>query len=213
MRLIEDTYFGWNDVTHALDCERPSWDIDVRHDTGRHFTSQAGTEQHTCPNEDCAHADVFDRVTVRIICRSCHTAHMISGEGLGTTCTTTEALGYGQPPRKTAGIYLWPSAPVLYGYGPGRSGHDDQPHAWLATAEPAERLKTEHCIGAIGRHRTARGALRWWAGALPAMPPVPGHGRLVWDRKVSGFTSVSAAARWIAAAVDPAQQQPLVVNA
>ncbi|MGW0821782.1 hypothetical protein [Streptomyces sp. NPDC002845] len=214
--LIEEAYFGWDQLTHTTTCTSPTagWEIDVRHDTGAHPLGQPGTTRHGCPLEDCGHGDTFDRVTVRAICRSCGTAHLITGAGLTRQTTTTEAIGYGQPPRKVAGLYLWPSRPVLYGWGPGKSGQDDKPHEYLATTELVDCLTPEDCVGAIGRHRTDRGALRWWAAASPVPPPPRLAGqvhRLAWGRRTTDHTSPEQAAAWIAAAIDPAQQQPLVV--
>jgi hypothetical protein len=130
--------------------------------------------------------------------------------------TTTAALGYGQAPRQTAGLYLWPGRPVLYGWGPGRSGLDDQPHEYLVTTTLDDRLTPAMCVGAIGRHRTAGGHPRWWAGAVQVPPPVrvvppAGEYRLTWAHRTNDHTTVDAAAAWIAAAIDPAQQKPLVV--
>lgn len=213
--MIEHTYFGWNQLTHTTTCTSPSWDVDVRHDLStRPLTVPEAT--HQCPDEHCAHSTAFDRVTVRVICRSCDTAHVITGEGLARTATTTQALGYGQAPRQTAGLYLWPGRPVLHGWGPGPSGLDDQPHEYLVTTALVDRITPGDCIGAIGRHRTAGGKPRWWAGAIPTPPPLrvlppAGEYRLAWARRTSDHTSPDEAAAWIAYAIDPAQQQPLVV--
>ncbi|WP_326729025.1 hypothetical protein [Streptomyces phaeochromogenes] len=195
---LTDTYFGWQPLTHTNDCDRPAWEIDVRRDEGAHPLPHREDMRHSCTNDDCDHNNLFSRVTVRVICRSCHTAHVISGEELGQSCTTTEALGYGEPPRHVAGLYLWPSEPVLFGYGPGKSGHDDQPRSYLATTHLVDRLQPEHCVGVIGRHHTARHALRWWAGAIRQEARVPG--RLDWQRRTTDLTSVAAAAEWIATA-------------
>lgn len=213
--MIEHTYFGWNQLTHTTTCASPSWDIDVRHDLGIRPLAD-GTILHGCPDQNCGHEGALDRVTVRVICRSCDTAHVITGESLTCTVTTTQSLGYGQAPREVAGLYLWPGRPVLHGWGPGRSGLDDQPYEYLVTATLVDRLTPDDCVGAIGRHRTAGGKPRWWAGAVQTPPPPrihrePGEYRLAWARRASDHTTVDQAAAWIATAIDPAQQQPLVV--
>lgn len=200
---LTDTYFRWNPLTHTIDCAAPAWDIDVRRDEGAHPLPHREDLQHACTNGNCGHASTFTRVTVRVICRSCGTAHLISGEDLGQVCTTTEAIGYGQPPRQLAGLYLWPSAPVLYGEGPGRSGYDDQPRSYLATTRLVERLTPEDCVGAIGRHPTARSKELWWARAVPI--PLPGRLAaaepcLNFARRASELPSLDVAAAWIAAA-------------
>ncbi|MDX2696238.1 hypothetical protein, partial [Streptomyces ipomoeae] len=169
--MIESTYFGWDQLTHTTTCQEPSWDVDVSHTlTTRPLADSAIT--HGCPDQHCTHSGALDRVTIRVICRGCDTAHVISGEALTRTVTTTAALGYGQPPRETAGLYLWPGRPVLHGWGPGPSGLDDQPHEYLVTTTRVDRLTPGDCVGAIGRHRTTLGAPRWWAGAIPTPPPL-----------------------------------------
>jgi hypothetical protein len=214
--MIENAYFGWNELTHTEDCPAPAWGIDVRHDLGIRPTSDTAV-RHGCPDQHCGHEGGLDRVTVRVICRACDTAHLITGESLTRTTTDTAALGYGQPPTEKAGLYLWPGRPVLHGYGPGRSGLDDKPHEYLVTTSiPADRLTPEDCVGAIGRHRTAGGRLRWWAGAIPTPPPPrlrrePGEYRLAWARRSSDNRTIDQAAVWIADTLNPAQQQPLVV--
>ncbi|MBE4790968.1 hypothetical protein [Streptomyces caniscabiei] len=213
--MIEHTYFGWNQLTHTDNCTDPAWTIDVRHDLGIRPLAN-GTILHGCPDQHCAHEGGLDRVTVRAVCRSCRTAHLITGEALTRTTTTTDAIGYGQPPREIAGLYLWPSRPVLHGHGPGRSGLDDQPHEYLVTTTPVDRLTPDDCIGAIGWHFNAARQNRWWAGAIQTPPPPriksqPGEYCLAWARRSSDHTTVDQAAAWIAATVDPAQQQPLVV--
>ena len=212
--MIEETYFGWARLTHTEGCDAPSWEIDVRHDAGIRPLTQSTAVIHQCPDENCGHSSSFDRVTVRIVCRSCTTVHLITGEGLGRATTSTEALGYGQPPRRLDGLYLWPSPPVLYGYGPGRSGLDDQPREYLVTTTLADRLTPGMCVGAIGRHFNAAHKPLWWAGAIQTPPPTRLTGqvhRLAWKHRTNEHTSVEAAAAWIATAIDPAQQRPLVV--
>ncbi|MEI5522485.1 hypothetical protein WB388_17940 [Streptomyces brasiliscabiei] len=213
--MIENAYFGWDELTHTTSCPSPRWDVDVRHDLGIRPVAD-GAVRHGCSDQNCGHEGGLDRVTVRVICRSCDTAHVITGESLTRTVTTTDALGYGQRPVQVAGLYLWPGRPVLHGYGPGPSGLDDKPHEYLVTTALLDRLTPEDCVGAIGRHRTAGGHLRWWAGAIVTPPPPrirrqPGEYRLAWARRTSDNRTVDQAAAWIADTVDPARQQPLVV--
>jgi hypothetical protein len=213
--VIEHTYFGWNQLTHTETCTSPSWDIDVRHDPGvRPLSDNEVT--HGCPDQRCTHTGALDRVTIRVICRSCDTAHLITGEALTRATTTTAALGYGQAPRQTAGLYLWPGRPILHGHGPGRSGLDDQPYEYLVTTALLDRLTPEACVGAIGRHFNAAHKPLWWAAAIQTSPPLrvlppAGDYRLAWKRRTNEHTSADQAAAWIAATIDPAQQQPLVV--
>jgi hypothetical protein len=209
--VIEHTYFGWSQLTHTDPCPAPSWDIDVRHDAGiRPHADRAVT--HGCPDQHCTHDSDFGRVTVRVICRGCDTAHVITGESLTRTTTVTAALGYGQAPRQIAGLYLWPGRPVLHGWG-----SDDRVRQYLVTAELVDRLAPEHCVGSISGHFNAAGDRLWIASAtaaalVPPRSPLDGSvPRLAFARRACDLASIEDAAAWIAAAIDPAQQQPLVV--
>ncbi len=187
---IEETYFGWQDLPHSIVCAQPVWEIDVRRDTGAHPLPHREDLQHDCPNPHCDHAGTFPRVTVRLICRSCDTVHLISGEDLGSTgICTTQTIGYGARPRQMAGLYLWP--------GPLGAGY--QVYEYLVSARPVGRLRPKDCVGQIGQHPTARGPQLWWARAIRTQPPVPG--RLDWQRRTSEQPSLDAAAEWIAAAL------------
>ncbi|WP_314411427.1 hypothetical protein [Streptomyces sp. DSM 40484] len=206
---IDDTYFGWNALAHTPDCTTPgpaSWEVQTRLDEGVHPLSHREDLQHSCPNLNCSHDNGFPRVTVRLVCRSCHTVHLISGENPTQDHTTTAAHGYGEPPARMAGLYLYPGRAFLYGEGPGTSGWDDQPLQWLVTRDlPADGLLVrEDCVGRISRWTTAAHQQRWRADAVQT--PLPGrltaaeHG-MAFARRESDFTSIDEAAAFIAAAL------------
>ncbi|WP_190040364.1 hypothetical protein, partial [Streptomyces fructofermentans] len=154
MHLIEDLYLGWEQLPHTATCERPAWDIDVRHDEGAHPLSHRADLQHDCST--CDHGPTFPRVTVRVICRSCQTVHLITGEGLGRSCTTTEVLGYGQAPSQVSGVWLWPGQPSTPGSDPG---------SFLVTRDRVSRVTRASVAGLITGYWDSEGRTRWIAGA------------------------------------------------
>lgn len=202
--LTEAAYFGWNRLAHADGCDLPVWEASVRIDEGAHPLPYREDLQHSCPNDHCDHAGLFTRVTVRLLCRACHTVHLTSGEDPAQQQTTTAAYGYGEPPAPVAGLYLYPGPALLYGEGPGRTGWDDQPLQWLVTTAPvAGQLQREDCVGRISRWTNAAHQTRFRADALQT--PLPGrltaeHG-MNFARRTSDLASIDEAAAWIAAAL------------
>lgn len=201
--LIDETYFGWDQLTHTSDCDRPAWEVGIRRETGAHPLSHRADLQHSCIN--CDHANLFTRVTVRLVCRACRTVHLVSGEDPTHNPTTTAAYGYGEPPALVAGLCLYPGHAFLHGEGPGRSGWDDQPIEWLVTAAPAAgQLRREDCVGRISRWTNAAHQTRFRADAVQA--PLPGrltaaeYG-LHFARRASDLNSIDEAAAYIAAAL------------
>ncbi|MGW0566132.1 hypothetical protein [Streptomyces tauricus] len=201
--LIEETYFGWDQFSHADGCTSPMWEAAARREQGAHPLSHRPELQHGCPNPHCDHATLFTRVTVRLICRGCDAVHLVSGEDATQQQTTTRAYGYGQAPCELAGLYLYPGRSFLYGEGPGRSGWDDQPIAWLVTAAPVTgQLQREDCVGRISRWTNAAHQTQWRADAVQT--PLPGrltaaeHG-MAFARRASDLTSIDEAAAYIAA--------------
>lgn len=202
--LIDDTYFGWDLLAHAADCDRPAWEAAIRRDQGAHPLAHREDLQHSCTNPNCDHKNLFTRITVRLICGTCHTVHLLGGEDPTQQQTTTAAYGYGEPPARMAGLCLYPGQSLLDGEGPGRSGWDDQPLEWLVTAGPtAGPLTREDCVGRISRWSNAARQTRWRADALQI--PLPGrltadeHG-MAFARRASDLNSIAEAAAWIAAA-------------
>ncbi|MFE4856116.1 hypothetical protein [Streptomyces sp. NPDC056670] len=185
---VQDIYLGWAQLTHGPDCARPSWTVDVRED--EHFRASYGgaPTRHSCPDEDCDHGRSYARTSVRAVCFSCHRAHLISGESISKR-TTTKATGFGEAPCNVAGLYLWP----------GESWFDDAPHEFLVTQHKPKRPQASDVIGSIHEGRGPRGGKQFSAAASPATDGMYGHGKLRWSRAEKGFTSLSSAAKWIAA--------------
>jgi hypothetical protein len=192
-------HLGWRPFGHRPDCAQPSWEVTQQHESDARRTLRGGPE-HACPNEDCGHSAHYDKVTVRVLCRSCDTVHLISGEEHTSRSTTTASTGYGQAPRKAAGLWLYPGPPLL-------DWRDAGPGGYLCSLAKVERLTQDDIVGAIGEGRGARGATTWSAGALPTWnPPAAGRADLfpTWARGSGDttFKTVAAAAKWVKAQVD-----------
>ncbi|MGW7201074.1 hypothetical protein [Streptomyces chryseus] len=194
---VQDTYLGWRHLEHAPACKRPEWGVDVREDDYA-LRENYGGPGHGCPIDDCGHANRYTQTTVRIVCRSCGTAHVLDGENVQTTTTRTEHLGYGLPPRKVAGLHLWPAEPWLYF---GRSA-SDEPHDFLVTSERVDRVTEADVVGQITQGRGKRGGIVWSAAAVPSPRGPYGDGRasgVAYAQLADGLRTVPAAAKWIAA--------------
>ncbi|GGY71464.1 hypothetical protein GCM10010363_61010 [Streptomyces omiyaensis] len=196
-------HLEWHPFTHGPDCAKPAWEIDQQTVFDKRRSRRSGPE-HSCPNEDCGHRDHYDRIAVRVLCRSCGTVHLISGEEHRVETTSTVRTGYGQPPKRVAGLWLYPGPPLLdlRGY--------DSPGAYLCSRTKADRLAEEDIVGFISEGRGKRGATVWHAGVGPDFRPpargLSGYGYATWAKN-SGekpFTSVTAAAKWVAAELDAA---------
>ncbi|MFI0901770.1 hypothetical protein [Streptomyces sp. NPDC020983] len=160
---------------------------------------------HSCPNEDCNHHDRYDRLTVRIVCHSCHVVQLITGEEHSWAGTTTASIGYGQPPKRAGGLWLYPGPPLLERLNP-------EPSAYLCTLEKVAELTEKDIVGAIAEEHTKRHRLVWSASALPTVSaPLPGHTApyVAWakDSGDQRFPTVAAAAKWVKAQVDAATEE------
>ncbi|MFD5424822.1 hypothetical protein [Streptomyces sp. NPDC127084] len=186
---LQDTYLGWRELPHGPACPRPSWTVDVREDEHCRSSYGGATERHTCPNEDCDHGGSYPRTAVRVVCLACHVAHVISGESGGNHRTTTRETGFGEAPRKAAGLYLWPGQPWF----------DAEPHEFLVTRGKPRRLTASDVVGEIHEGRGPRGGKQFSAVAMPTPNGTYGIGAIRWERARDGFPSCSAAAKWIAA--------------
>lgn len=204
MSTVQDTYLGWERLSHAEGCKQPVWEVDLRRreDAWRYKASLAYEEraEHKCADEHCTHGDRFDELTVRIVCFSCGMAEVITGErteDTGRSSTHAKHLGYGMPPRRVAGLLLWAGEPWL---NVGRAV-SDEPHDFLVTRPGVERVTKEAVAGQITQTRGKRGGVIWTAAAVPAEdgPYGVGLGRVRWTRVQEGFKTPAAAAKWIAA--------------
>ena len=200
MQLIEDTYFGWDPLTHTIDCPTPTWDdVQIRHDQGVR-PDASGADPHACSNSLCSHVASFGRVQLRLLCRDCGTVRIISGEGLAETCTTTDATGWGQDPRRVGELWLWPGRPVVPG---------GEPHQYLVTRQPAAITRAT-LYGIITAYRDADHALRWIAAAVPDAGGAHQVSTLRWRHSSRGLDQLEQAAAWLTE-ITTAPQRPLEV--
>jgi len=196
VNIVRDLYLGWSDLAHGQDCPLPVWEAQLGTDQGLRGRLLAREEPHSCPVEDCDHDSVFRRFTIRLVCRSCTEIHIIYGEDIGISRTTTTAYGYGQQPRQIDGLWLWPGEQTL----PAR---DEEPREYLITRTPKIPTQASDVAGTICRYRTAGYHKRWQASAI-ADPAGPyGDDQLRWARRQGELRSVDKAAAWIAAQYQP----------
>ncbi|MFJ4787642.1 hypothetical protein [Streptomyces sp. NPDC088794] len=196
MNIVTDLYLGWEPFTHAEECERPAWQPELRIDQGLRGRLLDRDLAHECPNEECDHASVFRRFTVRLICRGCRAVHIVTGEDVGITRSTTPAYGYGQDAREVNGLWLWPGEQT-------RPGRDEEPRDWLVTRTPSPPLTPADVAGTIDRYRTSGQHKRWRARAIPDPAGPYGESQLRWARHRSEHLSVDHAADWIHAQYEP----------
>lgn len=210
-----DTYLGWDQPQHHEGCKRPAWDVAVRREdrVSRRTWHGEPPLKHTCPQEDCGHGNSFAEVMVRIVCRSCGAAQVVTGEDTpdtGIRTTDAEVLGYGLAPRKLAGLLLWPGEPWLHH---DLRARDDEPHDFVVTRTGVKHVTTDTVVGQISQGRGGRGGVVWTALAVPDPQGQFGYAQhLRWahandgrGRGGSALRTVAAAARWIGARLTEAQ--------
>lgn len=199
-------YLGWRQLTHRADCARPSWEVATRTEEEQH-RGRFDSHGHTCPNEDCHHSDRYDKLTVRIVCRSCQVVQLLTGEEHSFAGTTTASIGYGQPPKRVGGLWLYPGPPLLAYLNP-------EPSGYLCTLAKVEPLTEEDIVGGISEERTKRGRIVWRAGIFPEISPSPlaSHPApfLRWSTESGDqmFPTVAAAAKWVKAQIGAASPGP-----
>ncbi|MEU3463577.1 hypothetical protein ABZ721_26975 [Streptomyces sp. NPDC006733] len=191
MTSAQDAYLGWTELEHADGCGRPSWAVDTRTEFNLYRPRHGGPE-HRCPAEECEHGDRYSETTVRIVCPSCGTARLLAAEAEQLTRSSAQELATGQRPRQEAGLYLWPSSPLLHSLDPG-------PYEFLVSRTRVERLREEDVIGWIGRRQGPRGGSRFDAVVGPSPCGPYGSDRLRWTTVETDLPSLTAAAQWIAA--------------
>lgn len=203
MRSVQETYLGWEELTHRKGCARTGFEVSVRRndDALRYHSGLAHEErvEHRCKDGYCGHRTKFSETVVRIVCRSCGVAEVITGEDTedtGRTTTSTKALGYGLPPRRLAGLLLWPGDPWL---SIGRA-NAAEPHDFLVTRPGITRVTKEDVAGQITQGRGKRGAVTWTAAAIPREEgPYGMFDRIRWAQVQDGLKTLAAAAKWTAA--------------
>ncbi|MEW2570461.1 hypothetical protein [Streptomyces sp. NPDC047070] len=197
MTTVQGTYLGWDELVHFRDCKRPQWTIDTRTEDGV-FRPRHGGDKHDCPNEDCYHGDRYSRTTLRVVCTSCTRAYVLqSEEGLQEGSAKTVTDGYGQQPRKVAGLLLWPGEPYLNW---GRLS-TDEPWDFLVTRPGVTRVGEADVVGVITQVMGKRGAKRWSTVAVRSEAGPYGLSPLRFACGQERMLSVAAAAKWIAAAL------------
>ncbi|WP_299542089.1 hypothetical protein [uncultured Streptomyces sp.] len=195
MTLLQDTYLGWDELAHKPGCATPQWTIDVRTEPNA-FRDRAATQPHGCPAAECGHGDRYEKTSVRIVCSSCGHARIMSGDSDGFRQTSTKALGYGQPPKKAGGLWLYPGEPLLFGWG---HGEHEEPEGYVVTRTRVDRVTADNVIGTIHKARGPRRGVKWEATAVPDPSGQYGLGNPVrWAHASEGLATVAAAAKWIA---------------
>lgn len=205
MTTVQSTYLGWEQPEHLAGCKRPQWLVDFRTDEDE-FRKRFGGDAHSCGNDECGHGDRYPRTTVRIVCPSCQAAVVIRGEACGTSrgVTANTTHGFGLPPRRVAGLLLWPGEPFL-DLGRLRS---DEPYDFLVTRPGVSRVTRADVVGVIMQTRGKRNAVTWSAATDPRDSRYL-RDRIDWSRHSGDdktLRSVTAAAKWIAARL--AEQAP-----
>ncbi|MFE9296561.1 hypothetical protein [Streptomyces niveus] len=198
MTTALDTYLGWDLLQHADGCKRPSWIVDIKVTNDRALRPYHRDDAtHACPNENCDHHSSFEETTVRIVCGSCHMAHVIRGEDVRHSTEPLRHLRYGLPPRKVAGLFLYPAEPFL---DFGRLS-TDEPHDFVVTATRVDRVTADDVVGVVQQGRGKRGGIQWAALAVP--DPNGQYGLSYTGVKFAAATdvprTVAAAAKWVAA--------------
>ncbi|MFJ9895276.1 hypothetical protein ACIQPR_18365 [Streptomyces sp. NPDC091280] len=202
-----DSYLGWEKPEHLRDCKRPAWDVSFRTEEKayRHVGYGEERPKHECADKEyCGHGNSFDKSVVRIVCRSCGVARVITGEqteDTGESVTSTKWLGYGLAPRQAAGLLLWPGTPWL---DLGRF-REAEPHDFVVTRLKVKEITEATVVGQISQSRGDRGGVVWTALAVPGPDGQFGYvQRIRFEHANDGrgrggrpLRTVNAAARWI----------------
>ncbi|MFI9311240.1 hypothetical protein [Streptomyces triculaminicus] len=197
-------HLDWQPFRHRSDCTKPVWEVDQQRESDARRPRRDGPE-HECPNGECGHGAHYDRITVRVLCRSCGTVHLISGEEHTSRTTTTARTGYGQAPKKVGGLWLYPGPPLL------DLREYTSPGAYLCSQEKVDRLSEDDIVGVVSEGRGKRGGTVWYAAVGPDFKPgalgLPGFA--IWAKNSGDkpFTTVAAAAKWVKAEVAAAADE------
>jgi hypothetical protein len=173
MRNAVDTYLGWEPFPHLKGCTATTVDFQHR-TTDRRFSN---TEE----------------LDVRAVCRRCGVVQLLNATTpyddetyhVRTDRVTTDYIGYGRPPLRRSGLWVWPGPRV------DRFGRrDNPPLSYLATQSPATPRTREDVVGAVLYRSGPRGGDLWDA-CLGIDPPTL--------NAPHPFRSEAAGFKWIAA--------------
>ncbi|MCW5252241.1 hypothetical protein [Streptomyces sp. SHP 1-2] len=200
MDLITETYLGWTPYPHTGGCPAaPGFEVETRRTEGIRPQS-TGPDHHTCPHPVCEHGDLFRRVQVRLLCRTCSTVYILGGEALTEVLTHTALTGWGQAPARHGDVWLWPGRPAAPGHAP---------HDYLATRTP-DPVTEATLYGIITAVHDAAGIRRWLAGAEPTPTGAHQIGALRWRYASPALPSVGEAAAWLTATATAPQRTVVV---
>lgn len=192
-----DVYLGWSPFTHIEGCTKPVVEVDWRSD--EQTVPRRGGPEHVCQNEDCEHRGHFDKLTVRMMCRTCGKVVILTGAQHSFQGTNTDIIGYGTTPKKVGSLWLYPGE---------RMFNDSNEDVWdyLVADKKTPRLTQEDVVGSIGSGLTRRRAVIWSAAAHPDFRP-SSIGRstpqcVFRTRTDQDFKTPSAAAKWIEKALE-----------
>ncbi|MFI0528514.1 hypothetical protein ACH3XX_00520 [Streptomyces scabiei] len=195
MTTAQSTYLGWDLLTHFKNCAKPVWTVDAKGEDGV-FRARHGGKKHECPNEECWHDDRYTKTTVRIVCFSCSRAYTLdSEEALRAGSSSTVTKGYGEAPRRVAGLLLWPGEP-FWNYGRMSTG---EPWDFIVTRPGITRVAEADVVGSIGQGRGKRGGVCWSAAAVRSDDGPYGLRPLRFAYAENSLRTVAAAAKWAAA--------------
>ena len=188
-------HLDWQPFRHGPDCAEPAWEVAQQTEADQRRPRRDGPE-HECPNEECGHHGYYDRIAVRVLCRSCGIVHLIGGEEHTSRTTTTVRTGYGQAPKKAGGLWLYAGPPLL------DLRDYTTPGAYLCSLEEVDQLSQKDVVGAITEGRGKRGATVWSAAVGPDFQ----QGYTVWAKNSGDktFSTVAAAAKWVTAELNAA---------
>lgn len=174
-------YLGWQPLAHADGCRTTGWEVDTQ------TTYGAGG------NPDASAS------SLRLLCRECGTVREHGGRPDSLHTSRTADAGYGQPPKRAAGLWLYPGTPLL-------RGESLPPYEYLCTRRPADRIDPDDVVGLIRQARTVRGRTVWTAMAGPewALSSLDGPTPVCSWQHTCGderFNTPTGAAKWIARTV------------
>lgn len=195
MTGVQGTYLGWQELGHSPECRRPVWTAEISTATA-YRNSYTGAERHRCADVECDHGPSYERTSLRLVCRSCGVVHQVRGEMDGTSVSSSAQAGIGLPPRRVAGLSLWPGAPWL-AFGRSDSA---EPFDFLVTRPGAERVTEKTVVGEITQSLGHRGGVQWSAAAVASEAGPYGLRTTVrWAYAEEGLRTIAAAAKWIGA--------------